>query len=72
MSRIFKDALLVLVCVALIVPATFLASGKLPYQVYIVHTGSMTPTIPSKSAVLVKEGAYQLSRSFPSARRTAS
>ena len=60
MARIAKDALLLLVCLALVVPAALLASGKLPYQVYIVHTGSMTPTIPSKSAVLVKKGAYHL------------
>ena len=60
MSRIAKDALLLLVCLVLIVPAALLASGKLPYQVYIVHTGSMTPTIPSRSAVLVKKGAYHL------------
>ena len=60
MSRILKDALLLLVCLALIVPAALLASGKLPYQVYIVHTGSMTPTIPSRSAVLVEKGSYHL------------
>ena len=60
MSRIAKDALLVIVCLALVVPAVLLVAGKLPYEVYIVHTGSMTPTIPSKSAVLVKKGAYQL------------
>ena len=60
MSRILKDTLLVLVCLALIVPAALLASGKLPYRVYIVHTGSMTPTIPSRSAVLVEKGTYHL------------
>ena len=60
MSRVFKDALLVLLCLALIVPAALLASGRLPYQVYIVHTGSMTPTIPSRSAVIVKKGTYRL------------
>jgi signal peptidase I len=59
-SRILKDALLVLLCLALIVPAALLASGRLPYQMYIVHTGSMSPTIPSRSAVIVKKGAYSL------------
>ena len=30
------------------------------YKVYVVHTGSMTPTIPSHSAVLVHTGHYHL------------
>jgi len=29
-------------------------------RVYVVHTGSMTPTIPSKSAVLVDERSYHV------------
>ena len=57
MSRIFKDALLVLLCLALIVPAALLASGRLPYQMYIVHTGSMSPTIPSRRGCYRQEGA---------------
>ena len=72
MSRIFKDALLVLLCLALIVPAALLASGRLPYQMYIVHTGSMSPTIPSRSAVIVKKGAYSLGQVIAFHNRTAS
>lgn len=37
-----------------------IASGVLPYRVFIVHTGSMTPTIPSRSAVLVWKGHYRV------------
>lgn len=37
-----------------------LASGVLPYRVYVVHTGSMSPTIPSTSAVLVHVGDYRV------------
>ena len=50
MSRILKNLLLVLVCLAAIVPAALLASGKLPYEIYIIHTGSMVPDIPQRSA----------------------
>ena len=60
MSRLLKNLLLVLVCLAVLVPAALLASGKLPYEIYIIHTGSMTPTIPSRSAVIVKKGVYHV------------
>jgi signal peptidase len=33
--------------------------GAIPYRVYVIHTGSMSPTIPPRSAVLVREGRYQ-------------
>jgi signal peptidase len=59
-SRLLKNLLLVLVCLAVLVPAALLVSGKLPYEVFIVHTGSMTPKIPSRSAVIVKKGVYHL------------
>jgi signal peptidase len=35
-------------------------SGLLPYKVYAVQTGSMAPTIPPTSAVIVEPGAYQV------------
>jgi signal peptidase len=42
-----------------VVVATVLAlSGS--YKVYVIHTGSMTPTIPSRSAVLVHEDHYRV------------
>jgi signal peptidase len=46
--------------VPLIVAAMFVLaiSGALPYKLYVVHTGSMWPAIPSRSAVLVQEHQY--------------
>lgn len=35
-------------------------TGNLPYRVYVVHTGSMIPTIPPESAVVVREGDYHV------------
>ncbi|HEY2480310.1 MAG TPA: signal peptidase I [Solirubrobacterales bacterium] len=35
-------------------------TGSLPYRVYVVHTGSMIPTIPPESAVIVREGEYHV------------
>lgn len=34
--------------------------GGLPYRVYVVHTGSMSPAIPSRSAVLVRTDHYRV------------
>jgi len=36
------------------------ATGSIPYRVYVIHTGSMSPTIPSRSAVLVRTGRYRV------------
>lgn len=38
----------------MLLPAYLEASGSLPYRVFVVQTGSMTPLYPSESAVLVK------------------
>jgi signal peptidase len=57
-ARIVKNILAALICLAVVVPAVLLVTGVLPYRVFIVHTGSMSPTIPSKSAVIVKEGVF--------------
>lgn len=52
--------------IALIVGAVVIAafavivSGILPYRVYIVHTGSMEPTISSRSAVIVQQHVYRV------------
>ena len=35
-------------------------TGRLPYRVYVVHTGSMYPSIPSESAVVVRENRYRV------------
>jgi signal peptidase len=53
--------------VAMLTVALFVAScvllavlGVLPYRIYVVHTGSMDPTIPSTSAVIVRTGEYRI------------
>lgn len=54
---------LVVLAFAVAVPVTALIldeTGVLPYKVYVVHTGSMSPTIPSKSAVVVQEHQYHV------------
>jgi signal peptidase I len=49
------------VLAALMVAAFVLYSmGAIPYKVYIVHTGSMSPTIPTESAVIVREGQWHV------------
>lgn len=50
-------AILVLLCVGLLAARE---TGNLPYRLYIVHTGSMIPTIPPESAVVVREGDYHV------------
>ena len=35
-------------------------TGNLPYRMYVVHTGSMYPTIPPESAVVVREHEYHV------------
>lgn len=35
-------------------------AGDLPYRLYVVHTGSMSPGIPPESAVVVREGQYRV------------
>jgi signal peptidase len=54
---IFLSVLVPLLAVAAI---GVYASGSLPYKVYVIHTGSMAPTIPPKSAVVVRQGTYHV------------
>lgn len=50
-----------LVAAAVVLTAfVIVVSGILPYRVYIVHTGSMEPTISSRSAVLVQQHVYRV------------
>lgn len=58
--KLVPVGLLVIAVLAVATTLVLYETGKLPYKVYIVHTGSMTPTIPSKSAVLVEEGSYRV------------
>jgi signal peptidase I len=51
-----------LIVVGVLALTTFgvIVSGVLPYRVFVVHTGSMSPTIPSTSAVIVRLGDYKV------------
>lgn len=43
---------------------TLYLAGVIPYRVFVVHTGSMSPTIPSRSAVVVHEGSYRVGQTI--------
>lgn len=63
MKRVAKLVATAIVTVAIsaaLVMVTLLVTGTLSYRVYAVRTGSMSPTIPSKSAVLVHKGDYHV------------
>ena len=57
LGTLFNVFLLLGVIVA--VPLVLTKVGVLPYRAYLIDTGSMTPTIPKWSAVLVRDGVYQ-------------
>ena len=56
----FKQVVLVSVPLLVVAAVAVFVSGVLPYKVYVLHTGSMTPTVPSKSAVIVHENQYHV------------
>lgn len=58
--KIIKVGLLLAMPLLLLATFVVLATGAIPYKVYVIHTGSMTPTIPSGSAVIVHEGHYRI------------
>ena len=49
-----------IVSLALLAVLSAYLFGAIPYHVYVVHTGSMSPTIPPGSAVLVRDGHYHV------------
>jgi signal peptidase len=57
-----RSRLIALIVAGLLVATAFtvVALGIVPYRVYVVHTGSMEPTIPSTSAVIVRVGSYKV------------
>jgi len=57
-----RRRLIGLLTVGLLVLAVFgvLATNVLPYRLYVIHTGSMSPTIPSTSAVIVHTGEFHV------------
>jgi signal peptidase len=54
--------MITLITVGVLALAVFgvIASGVLPYRVFVVHTGSMSPTIPSTSAAIVRLDEYKI------------
>jgi len=58
--RVLKIILLVLMPVLALAAFVVVISGAVPYKVYAVDSGSMTPTIPTRSAVVVRENQYQV------------
>jgi signal peptidase I len=55
--KLFLMLLMPLLALAVFV---VVATGAVPYKVYVVHTGSMTPAIPPKSAVVVQTHEYHI------------
>ena len=51
---------LVVSCAVVLTAFLIVVSGVLPYRVFIVHTGSMEPTISSRSAVIVEQNVYKV------------
>ena len=60
LARIVLWWLLTLVAVGVVVSAVLFVTGVFSYKIYIIHTGSMSPTIPTRSAVIVHEGPTQV------------
>ncbi len=56
----FLKSLAVVLALVIIAAVALLWSGILPYKLYVMKTGSMTPTIPSESLVVVHEGHYRV------------
>jgi signal peptidase I len=55
-----KRIVFILVPLLLVAGLGVFASGALPYKVYVVHTGSMSPTISPKTVVIVREHQYHV------------
>jgi signal peptidase len=60
LSRSVKITVLILVPLTLLAALILVLTGSLPYKAYAVRTGSMSPTIPPKSAVIVRKGQYRI------------
>ena len=58
--RVFVHWLLPLITFGIILAGVLFVVGAFPYKMYIIYTGSMTPTIPPRSAVIVHEGPVQV------------
>lgn len=60
-ARRVKIVAIVIAVLAVIgAPVTLIATGMLPYRGYVVQTGSMIPTIPPESLVIVHVDDYSV------------
>ena len=59
-AKVVKTTLLIAICLVLLIPAALMATGNARYKVFVVETGSMRPTIPPNSAVVVEKGVYRV------------
>jgi signal peptidase len=59
-KRFKGTVILLLVLAAVLTPVALVATGALPYQAYVVRTGSMSPTILRASVVIVEAGQYEV------------
>ncbi|MDJ0323775.1 signal peptidase I [Cryobacterium sp. PH31-AA6] len=50
----------VIAVMLILAPVALLVSGVLPYRAYVVQTGSMSPTVPPASLVIVEVDKYQV------------
>ena len=60
MKQNFKRWLLRFVPLAILAGLFIVVLLVQPFHVYVVHTGSMAPALPLRSAVVVREGVYQI------------
>lgn len=58
--KFLKIVALLMVPLLLLTTIVVLATGAIPYKVYVINTGSMSPNIPPGSAVLVHEGHWRV------------
>ncbi len=59
-TKAVKTTLLIAICLVLLIPAALMATGNARFKVFVVQTGSMRPTIPPNSAVIVEKGVYRV------------
>ncbi len=58
--KVLRRVVAILVPLVLLATFTFLKVESKTYRVYVIHTGSMSPTVPTGSAVLVRIGQYHV------------
>ena len=60
MKKLRKVLIWIAVLALIGTPVLLVATDVLPYRAYVVKTGSMAPTIPPESLVIVEAGGYEV------------